>query len=149
MYFIFLYVIILISSFILHEICCIETSSCFNETETSLNIEKASYCNIKIIAISGDVKTWNSLLKWAVNFETNLEWFFCSLPFFLKSSRNSFDVQNISRKFLMDLVTYFILHSSGNLTELFCWEAFISAGFLINTFHGNWKDILKICQFFQ
>lgn len=119
-YFIFLYVIILISSFILHEICCIETSSSLLPTETSLNIKKASYCSIKIIAISRDVKTWNSWFKWAVNFETNLDWFFCSLPFFLNSLRNSFDVQNISRKFLMDLATYLIVHSSGNLTELFC-----------------------------
>ena len=119
-YFIFLYVIILISSFILHEICCIETSSSLLPTETSLNIKKAFYCSIKIIAISRDVKTWNSWFKWAVNFETNLDWFFCSLPFFLNSLRNSFDVQNISRKFLMDLATYLIVHSSGNLTELFC-----------------------------
>ena len=150
MYFIFHYVIILISSFILHGICCIETSSLsLLSTETSLNIEKASYCSIRIIAIPGHVKTWNSLFKWTVNFATNLEWFFLLSTIFLNSLRNSIDVQNMSRKFLMALPAYLLVYSSGNLTELFCWAAFNSVGFLINTFHSTWKKFLKTCQFFR
>lgn len=112
----FLFSIILISSFILHAIRCTKTSSLsLLSSELSLNIEEVFSCSITVLDIPRDVKT-----KFVIHMSSPLcgksRVAFFSPSFFWYSSCNSSHVQNLSSKFLMDLATCFITHSSESLT---------------------------------
>ena len=128
------------SCFIFLGIRCIEVSSPSSITfsETSWNMLDAFCCNIRLLAIPGHVNTQISFFMWSVSLVINLDRFPSLLPLFWYSSWSSKDVQDLSGRFLIDLATYLMAHSSGDLIGSSRLVDCISFGFSNSCKHLSW-----------